>query len=114
MKKLLISIMLITLFAATVHAAQNQSDDRQGNASKKQRSAQMRKELNLTDAQVAEMKKIRQNGGTKEDMRAVLTDEQRAKVDSMREQAKARRAASEASAAEASADGSQAAESDNG
>ena len=112
MKKLLISIMLITLFAATAHAGQSNSGNRQGNAQNKQRMAQMKQTLGLTDAQVAEMKKIRQNGGSKEDMRAVLTDEQRAQMVELRQQARAKRAANEAAAP--AVESSETAKSDNG
>jgi Spy/CpxP family protein refolding chaperone len=41
----------------------------------------MREDLDLTDEQVAEMRRIRDAGGSREDMHAVLTDEQRAQLD---------------------------------
>jgi hypothetical protein len=40
----------------------------------------MQKRLELTDEQVTEMRKIRDEGGSKKDLRAVLTPEQRAKA----------------------------------
>jgi Spy/CpxP family protein refolding chaperone len=40
----------------------------------------MQKRLELTDEQVAEMRKIRGEGGSKKDMRAVLTEQQQAKA----------------------------------
>ena len=46
----------------------------------------MREDLDLTDEQVAEMRRIRDEGGSREDMHAVLTDEQRAKLDAKRAQ----------------------------
>ncbi len=41
----------------------------------------MREDLDLTDEQVAEMRRIRDEGGSREDMHAVLTDEQRATLE---------------------------------
>lgn len=48
------------------------------------RMARMQAELELTDEQVAEMRRIREEGGTREEIHAVLTDEQRAKAEQMR------------------------------
>lgn len=114
MKKLLISIILTALFAATVHAGQSQSGNPQANAAKGERQAQMRQALGLTDQQVAEMKKIRQNGGSREEVRAVLTEEQRQKMDKMRAEAKSRRAANGADPDAAEGKYQQPARSDNG
>ncbi len=49
------------------------------------RMARMQSTLDLTDEQVAEMRRIRDNGGTREEIQAVLTDEQRAKAEQMRQ-----------------------------
>lgn len=46
--------------------------------------AHMQEALDLTDEQVKEMRRIRESGGTREEVHAVLTDEQRAKAESMR------------------------------
>jgi len=46
--------------------------------------ARMKKHLELSDEQVEEMRKIRQEGGSREDMRAVLTPEQQRKSDEAR------------------------------
>ena len=43
----------------------------------------MRQELDLTDDQVAEMQRIREQGGSREEMHAVLTDDQRARLQAM-------------------------------
>lgn len=47
-----------------------------------ERLGKMQQQLQLSDEQVAKMRQIRDEGGTTKDMRAVLTDEQRAKVGS--------------------------------
>ena len=49
-----------------------------------QRVQRMQKHLGLSDAQVEQMREIRESGGAREDMRSVLTDEQRAKIDEHR------------------------------
>ena len=48
----------------------------------------MKAHLGLSDEQVAEMQKIREEGGSREDVQAVLTPEQRAKMDQAREHRK--------------------------
>jgi len=44
------------------------------------RQAQFQQKLNLSDEQISQMQEIRQNGGTREEIHAVLSDEQRAMV----------------------------------
>jgi Spy/CpxP family protein refolding chaperone len=51
-----------------------------------ERKAQMQQALGLSDAQIAKMAQIRKDGGSPEDMRAVLTPEQQAKFDAMHKQ----------------------------
>jgi periplasmic protein CpxP/Spy len=49
-----------------------------------QRKSQMQQQMGLTDAQMKQMQEIRRKGGTREEMRAVLTPEQQAKFDARR------------------------------
>lgn len=49
-----------------------------------QRKARMQEELGITDEQMEKMNEIKRNGGTREEMRAVLTPEQQAKFDGLR------------------------------
>jgi Spy/CpxP family protein refolding chaperone len=62
-----------------------------------QRQERMREHLGLTDEQVEQMQAIRGSDATREEkreqLRAVLNDEQRAKMDQMREQHRAARQA---------------------
>lgn len=51
----------------------------------------MQEELELTDEQLAEMREIRESGGSRKDMHAVLTDEQQAKFEELRAQRKGKR-----------------------
>jgi Spy/CpxP family protein refolding chaperone len=50
------------------------------------RRDRMQEQLGLSDEQMKEMAAIRQKGGSREDMRAVLTPEQQAKFDALRSQ----------------------------
>ena len=50
-----------------------------------ERMARMKAHLELSDEQVAEMKQIRADGGNREDIRAVLSDEQAEKWDAARQ-----------------------------
>ncbi len=59
----------------------------QGRGEHHQKRAQhMQQQFGVTDEQLAEMRQIRQNGGSREDMRAVLSAEQREQMRSWREQ----------------------------
>lgn len=49
-----------------------------------ERKSQMQQQMGLTDAQMKEIAEIRRKGGTREEMRAVLTPEQQAKFDARR------------------------------
>jgi Spy/CpxP family protein refolding chaperone len=51
-----------------------------------ERKAQMQQALGLSDEQMAKMAQVRKDGGSREDMRAVLTPQQQAKFDAMRSQ----------------------------
>lgn len=79
MKKLLTSaICSLLVMAGSAYAGHsgNGGDDR---------FERMRQHLQLTDEQVAEMRRIREEGGSREEMRAVLTDEQRARAQEARD-----------------------------
>jgi hypothetical protein len=45
-----------------------------------QRISRMQEHLGLSDGQVTQMQEIREQGGSREDMQAVLTEEQQAKL----------------------------------
>lgn len=51
-----------------------------------ERKERMQKELGLSDEQVAKIDQIRQSGGSREEMRAVLTPEQQAKWDAKKDE----------------------------
>lgn len=53
-------------------------------ANQDERMDRMKKQLDLSDEQVAKIKEIRKAGGSRQDIRAVLTPEQQAKFDEAR------------------------------
>lgn len=55
-----------------------------------ERQAQFQQELNLSDEQISQMRKIRQNGGSREQIHSVLDDKQRAMVNERRSEMKDR------------------------
>ena len=61
-----------------------------GGGERGDRMARMQEHLGLSDAQVEQMREIRENGGSREDMRAVLTDEQRTLIEEHRAQRRER------------------------
>ena len=54
------------------------------------RQAQFQQKLNLSDEQISQMQEIRLNGGTRDEIHGVLSDEQRALVNEHRGQMKGR------------------------
>jgi Spy/CpxP family protein refolding chaperone len=69
----------------------NASDTGYKGAHNPVRAQRMQNELNLTDEQVKQMREIRDNGGTREEMQAVLTPEQRDKAAQLRTEHKGER-----------------------
>lgn len=72
------------------HAKSAQGGDR------KERMQRMREHLDLSDAQVEQMRSIRESGGSREEVRAVLTEDQQAKFDAARQRHRQKRERSEA------------------
>ncbi len=71
MKKILVLILAMAMASAATLA-----DDEENKSTMSDRMAQMQKNLGLSDEQVAQIRQIRDNGGSKEEIHAVLTDEQ--------------------------------------
>jgi Spy/CpxP family protein refolding chaperone len=65
-------------------------------SSKHPYAARMQDDLGLTDEQVAKMREIRDSGGTREEMQAVLTPEQRLKAAELKKEHKGERVAARA------------------
>jgi Spy/CpxP family protein refolding chaperone len=90
MRTLIISVISMAFLVAAAQAGQGQGQgqrqggDRQGKPGGENRMARMQENLGLSDEQVSQMKEIRQNGGSREEMRSILTEDQRATMDQRR------------------------------
>lgn len=80
------------ILASGVALAQQTPHGSPGASEKHPYAVRMKDELGLTDEQVAKMREIREGGGTREEMQAVLTPEQRAKAAQLRQSQKGDRA----------------------
>jgi len=81
-KSILVTISALSLTAVVAHAGKGPPATEEERAARMER---MQQHLELSDEQVAEMRRIREEGGGRDEVRAVLTDEQRDKFDQMRE-----------------------------
>jgi Spy/CpxP family protein refolding chaperone len=88
MKKSLTIILGLAL--ASGMALAEKPEDGRGKASPEQRMQRMQKHLDLSDEQVSQIREIRANGGGREEMRGVLTEDQQHKMHEHRQQRKAR------------------------
>jgi Spy/CpxP family protein refolding chaperone len=85
MKKVIVLVLALWFAASSSFAAgQGGKDGSKGQRGSGDRAARMQKELGLSDEQMQQMRSIRENGGSREEMRAVLNDEQRAIVEERR------------------------------
>lgn len=83
------TLILGLILASSVALAQPQGGSRSGD--KHGKGARMQQELELTDEQMEEMREIREQGGSREEMNAVLTSEQKAKAAELRKERKGER-----------------------
>lgn len=84
MKQFFTAAAALVFLAATAHA---QVEGKRAGADQLTR---MQKNLGLSDEQVAQLHELRERGGSREEVRAVFTDEQWALMQERRRQAKAR------------------------
>ncbi len=82
--------LILTLSLAVASAAAF-AGDHEGKRGSGDRMARMQESLGLSDDQMEQMREIRKNGGSREEMHAVLTDEQRALMEERRGQWQGRR-----------------------
>ena len=83
MKKALIGMLALALFAVTAGASASPSGGK-GMRGDAPRLSRLQDLLDLSDAQAAEIREIRANGGSRDDVRAVLSEEQRTMLDTHR------------------------------
>ncbi len=85
MNKLLMLVLTLAM-TSTVAIADNNEEKPAGG----DRMARMQENLGLSDQQVAEMRRIRDDGGGRDQILAVLTDDQRAHMEQRRAEMKER------------------------
>ena len=83
MKHTLTSILLLLLLSSTVYAGNGQGPGMR-NAGQQQRMAHIQQSLGLSQDQVEQIREIRRNGGGRDEIRGVLTEEQRTMMDEHR------------------------------
>jgi Spy/CpxP family protein refolding chaperone len=96
MKRILFitSLVLVSSLALADSHSDSQGQGSQGKGGEGRgggRLQRMQQHLNLSDEQVSEIRSIKQNGGSREDVRAVLNDEQRAMMKQHRQRKGAER-----------------------
>ena len=101
MKKLVAGAVFLILLSATAHAQIDRykvpegsdTDSEQGEDQSRggDRLARMQKNLDLSDEQVTQLREIRQRDGSREEVRAVFTDEQWALMQERRRQVKSQK-----------------------
>ena len=102
MKQLIAGAVMLVLLSVTAHAQIDrykippESGDKSEQVENQTRGgdglARMQKNLDLSDEQVTQLREIRERGGSREEVRAVLTDEQLALMQERRRQTKSKRA----------------------
>jgi Spy/CpxP family protein refolding chaperone len=109
MKQLIAFTIILLMLSAAAHAQSDPNSDPsgtgnsqgqgQGKGKGKQgggdRMARMQKNLGLSDEQVTQIREIRQRNGTREEVQAIFTDEQRALIQERRRQAKSKQGTGE-------------------
>ncbi|MDH3993108.1 MAG: hypothetical protein OEV47_09350 [Gammaproteobacteria bacterium] len=80
MKTFIITLGL--LLTATTALAERQGGPQDGD--RDGHRARMQQELGLSEQQIQQMREIREQGGSREDMRAVMTEEQQTRAQEMR------------------------------
>ena len=88
--KTLMTVTLSLLLAAGAAWAERPDGGQHSQDKRAERMAHMQKQLGLSDDQVSQMKEVRSNGGSREDMRAILSDDQQAQMHELRKQRQAR------------------------
>jgi Spy/CpxP family protein refolding chaperone len=86
MKNTFIGILLLVFLASTAHSGPAGKGNGQGarGGGQNARMAHMQENLGLSQEQMEQIRSIRESGGGREEIRAVMTDEQQAKLDEHR------------------------------
>ncbi len=82
MKAIILTLGLLMTATSALAEREGGSGDRDGHR------ARMQQELGLSEDQLQQMREIREQGGSREEMRAVMTEEQQAKAKELRKNSK--------------------------
>lgn len=83
MNKTVITLLTAVLVATPLAFAEGKH--KQGGEHRgKHRAAHMQEQFGVSDDQLAQMREIRENGGSRDEARAVLSDNQRSQIDQWR------------------------------
>lgn len=91
MNKFIVALALVLSSSLAMAQGWDKSGAKGDPAQKPTRAERMQNELGLTDEQVKKMREIRDGGGSRDEMQAVLTPEQRQKAAQLRKERKAER-----------------------
>jgi Spy/CpxP family protein refolding chaperone len=86
MKIQLLTLMVIAITSSPITVAEGDRHQggKQGDGGR--RAAHMQEQFGVTDDQLSQMREIRENGGGREEVRAVLTDDQRSQMQQWRQE----------------------------
>jgi hypothetical protein len=85
MNKKIIAVITAALVAAPLAFAEGKGNGQQSSEHRaKHRAAHMQEQFGVSDEQLAQMREIRSNGGSREDVQAVLSDDQRTQMEQWR------------------------------
>ena len=85
MNKKIIAVIAAALVAAPLAFAEGKGNGQQSSEHRaKHRAAHMPEQFGVSDEQLAQMREIRANGGSREDVQAVLSDDQRTQMEQWR------------------------------
>lgn len=85
MNKTITAVIAAALVAAPLAFAEGKGNGQKGGEHRaKHRAAHMQEQFGVSDEQLAQMREIRSNGGSREDVRAVLSDDQRSQMEQWR------------------------------
>ena len=85
MKKVFVLVLVLAIsISFSVVAGQADEEGSKGQRGAGDRAARIQKDLGLSEEQMQQLRAIRKNGGSREEMRSVLNDEQRAIVNERR------------------------------
>jgi len=85
MNKKIIAVIAAALVAAPLAFAEGKGNGQQSTEHRaKHRAAHMQEQFGVSDEQLAQMREIRSNGGSREDVQAVLSDDQRTQMEQWR------------------------------